>query len=155
MKTALSVLKIVVSVGLLTLLLSRADGRALLSQFTHMSWRWTAAALVAYTAMLATSAWRWRLLLQTQKIDVRLGHLTKSFLVATFFNNFLPSNIGGDVIRIADTAPHTARATIVALGLFRVVRYPMRFLSNHPIRPRQHIRRHRHTDLLGRSQING
>ena len=112
MKTALSVLKIVVSVGLLTLLLSRADGRALLSQFAHMSWRWTAAALVAYTAMLATSAWRWRLLLQTQEIDVRLGHLTKSFLVATFFNNFLPSNIGGDVIRIADTAPHTGSKTL-------------------------------------------
>jgi hypothetical protein len=30
--------------------------------------------------------------------------LTSSFLVATFFNNFLPSNIGGDVVRIADTA---------------------------------------------------
>jgi uncharacterized protein (TIRG00374 family) len=114
MKTALSVLKIVVSAGLLTLLLSRTDGRALLSQFAHMSWRWTAAALVAYTAMLATSAWRWRLLLQTQKIDVRLGHLTKSFLVATFFNNFLPSNIGGDVIRIADTAKPARSKTLAA-----------------------------------------
>ena len=30
--------------------------------------------------------------------------LLGSFLVALFFNNFLPSNIGGDVIRISDTA---------------------------------------------------
>jgi uncharacterized protein (TIRG00374 family) len=112
MKTVLSVLKIVVSVGLLALLLSRTDGHALMTQFAHMSWKWTAAALVAYTAMLVTCSWRWRLLLQTQRINVRLGHLTQSFLVATFFNNFLPSNIGGDVIRIADTTPHTGSRTL-------------------------------------------
>jgi uncharacterized protein (TIRG00374 family) len=111
-KTALSVLKIVVSLGLLALLLSRTDGRALLTQFAHMSWKWTAAALSAYTVMLVICAWRWRLLLQTQGTDVRLGHLTKSFLVATFFNNFLPSNIGGDVIRIADTTPYTGSRTV-------------------------------------------
>ena len=38
--------------------------------------------------------------------------LTASFLVATFFNNFLPSNIGGDVIRIADTAPAAGSKTL-------------------------------------------
>ena len=41
-----------------------------------------------------------------------------SFLVANFFNNFLPSNIGGDVIRIRDTAPaaqSTTLATTVVL----------------------------------------
>ena len=35
----------------------------------------------------------------------RAASLFGSFLVAIFFNNFLPSNIGGDVIRIRDTAP--------------------------------------------------
>jgi hypothetical protein len=38
--------------------------------------------------------------------------LISSFLVATFFNNFLPSNIGGDVIRIADTAPAAGSKTL-------------------------------------------
>ncbi len=38
--------------------------------------------------------------------------LTSSFLVATFFNNFLPSNIGGDVVRIADTAPAAGSKTL-------------------------------------------
>jgi uncharacterized protein (TIRG00374 family) len=111
-KTALSVLKIVVSLGLLGVLLSRTDTHALMTQFAHMSWKWTAAALGAYTTMLVIGAWRWRLLLQAQRVDVRLGHLTQSFLVATFFNNFLPSNIGGDVIRIADTTPHTGSKTL-------------------------------------------
>jgi uncharacterized protein (TIRG00374 family) len=62
--------------------------------------------------MLAVSAWRWRLLLRVQTVNVSLGTLTKSFLVATFFNNFLPSNIGGDVVRVADTAPYTGSKTV-------------------------------------------
>ena len=118
MKTALAALKIIVSAGLLGILLSRTDGQAVLAQFAQMSWKWTAAALLAYTAMLATSAWRWRLLLQTQEIDVPIGHLTQSFLVATFFNNFLPSNIGGDVIRVADTAPHAGSKTLATTVVF-------------------------------------
>ena len=35
--------------------------------------------------------------------SMSFGALVNSYLVATFFNNFLPSNIGGDVIRIRDT----------------------------------------------------
>jgi hypothetical protein len=52
-------------------------------------------------------------------VEVPARTLTGSFLVATFFNNFLPSNIGGDVIRIADTAKpaqsRTLAATVVLL----------------------------------------
>ena len=40
------------------------------------------------------------------------GRLTNSFLVATFFNNFLPSNIGGDVIRIRDSARRVGSKTL-------------------------------------------
>jgi uncharacterized integral membrane protein len=45
---------------------------------------------------------------------VRLPYsfLTQSFLVATFFNNFLPSNIGGDVVRITDTAKAAGSKTL-------------------------------------------
>ena len=41
-----------------------------------------------------------------------LRTLTASFLVATFFNNFLPSNIGGDVIRVGDTARAAGSKTL-------------------------------------------
>jgi len=75
------------------------------------------------------SAWRWQRLLQVQHVSVSFTHLTGSFLVATFVNNFLPSNIGGDVIRIRDTAAATGsrtRATTIILldrviGLFGLV----------------------------------
>ena len=73
---------------------------------------WLVAALALYLAMILASAWRWGLLLGAQGIPFTFGRLTSSFLVATFFNNFLPSNIGGDVIRIADTAPAAGSKTL-------------------------------------------
>lgn len=104
--------KIVVSVGLLTLLLGRTDLRALATRLRGMNPSWMIGALGIYGAMVWVGAWRWRLLLAAQSVKVSLSTLAESFLVATFFNNFLPSNIGGDVIRIADTAPLTTSKTV-------------------------------------------
>jgi uncharacterized protein (TIRG00374 family) len=75
---------------------------------------WLAASLVLYLAMVLASAWRWGLLLAAQDVHVSGWRLTQSFLVATFFNNFLPSNIGGDVVRIADTARDARSRTLAA-----------------------------------------
>jgi uncharacterized protein (TIRG00374 family) len=112
LKTVLIVLKLTVSTALLIVLFRRADMPAMLARFRQMDPFWTMAALATYALMLGVSAWRWRLLLRIQTVDVGLGTLTKSFLVATFFNNFLPSNIGGDVVRVADTAPFTGSKTL-------------------------------------------
>jgi uncharacterized protein (TIRG00374 family) len=111
-KPALAGLKIVVSVGLLTLLLRQTDVHTMLAQFRQMNVAWGLAALGTYGAMLVVSAWRWRLLLRAQTVHVGFGRLTQSFLVATFFNNFLPSNIGGDVVRVADTAREAGSKTL-------------------------------------------
>jgi glycosyltransferase 2 family protein len=111
--------KLVVSVGLLALLLSCAGLPALAERFRGMDGLWMAAALGFYGLMIWVSAWRWRLLLDVQAVRVPSRTLSESFLVATFFNNFLPSNIGGDVVRIADTAPlagtRTLATTVVLL----------------------------------------
>ena len=111
-KAALIAVKVAVSVALLVVLFRRADMSAMGSQFRQMDLGWVAAALGVYALMLLVSAWRWQLLLRVQTIRVGFGHLTNSFLVATFFNNFLPSNIGGDVVRVADTAPYAGSKTV-------------------------------------------
>ena len=112
-------LKILVSVGLLAVLLWRSDAPRLWHYVRSASLAWLAAALLLYFLMVLASAWRWGLLLSAQGVPVPARTLTASFLVATFFNNFLPSNIGGDVIRIADTArparSRTLAATVVLL----------------------------------------
>jgi uncharacterized protein (TIRG00374 family) len=67
--------------------------------------------MALYAAILAISTWRWRVLLEAQGYTIPLAHLSGSYLVATFFNNFLPSNIGGDVVRVRDSSRLTGSTT--------------------------------------------
>ena len=108
----LFLLKAVVSIGLLWLLFSRVDLARLWSVARTASPGWLVGALLLYLAMVLASAWRWGLLLRAQGVHLPFRSLTSSFLVATFFNNFLPSNIGGDVVRVADTAPAAGSKTL-------------------------------------------
>jgi uncharacterized membrane protein YbhN (UPF0104 family) len=111
-------LKAIVSVVLLGVLFAQADLDGLSAAVRRASLGWLAAALALYLVMILMSAWRWNLLLSAQRISVSARLLVNSFLVATFFNHFLPSNIGGDVIRIRDTsrpAGSLGRATAIVV----------------------------------------
>ena len=77
---------------------------------------WLATALGLYIVVLLISTLRWKILLRTQDVHVPFGRLVNSYLAATFANNFLPSNIGGDVIRVADTA-RAARSKTLATAV--------------------------------------
>ena len=116
---AISALKVIVSVGLLWNLFSRVDVSRLWSVARQASPLWLGAALLLYLAMVLASAVRWDVLLRAQHVQLPFAFLTQSLLVATFFNNFLPSNIGGDVVRISDTAKaagsKTAATTVVLI----------------------------------------
>jgi glycosyltransferase 2 family protein len=125
----LQILKVGVSVGLLAWLFRQVDAGRLWAAVRSASWTWLGIAALLYFAMLFVSSWRWNTLLRAQGIVVRLRTLVGSFLVATFFNNFLPSNIGGDVVRVRDTSgpanSKTLAATVVlvdrGLGLLALV----------------------------------
>ena len=49
------------------------------------------------------SAIRWRGLLRAQEKEASVNYLMQSYVVSAFFNNFLPSTIGGDAIRAYDS----------------------------------------------------
>lgn len=122
-------LKIGVSAALLGLLFARVDVATLWATARRASRPWLAAALGVYFLTVLASTWRWRLLLTAQRVHLRKRFLLGSYLVAGFFNNFLPSNIGGDVVRVTDTArsfQSKTRATTVilvdrAIGLIGLV----------------------------------
>src|SRR5438876_1926793 len=107
--------KIAVSVILLTILFSKIDAGQLWLGVRGASSAWLAAALALYFVNVLASMWRWHLLLNAQRVFIPLRRLLSSFLVASFFNNFLPSNVGGDVIRISDSAKYTKSKTMATL----------------------------------------
>ena len=104
--------KLGVSVALLTFLFWQVDTRSLLASARQASLFWLAIALSIYTVNMLAGTWRWELLLNAQNIQLGRRTLFGSYLVAAFFNNFLPSNIGGDVIRIRDTAEPAGSKTL-------------------------------------------
>ena len=111
---ALMAIKLVVSAALLAFLFSRIDVGRLWASARRASPSWLLVAMVVYLVNVLASTWRWHLLLDAQDVHVRRRSLFESFLVALFFNNFLPSNIGGDVIRIGDTAKPAGSKTLAA-----------------------------------------
>jgi uncharacterized membrane protein YbhN (UPF0104 family) len=123
------VLKLAVSLALLVVLFTRIDVASLWAGAARASVPWLAIALSVYIVSLVASSWRWQVLLEAQRVHVPHHTLFGSLLVASFFNNFLPSNIGGDVIRIRDTAvparSRTLATTVVlmdrGLGLMGLV----------------------------------
>lgn len=60
-------------------------------------------------------AWRWQLLLRAKQIDDNLGWLTRAYFVSYTAGQVLPSSVGGDAVRIYETAKrHPGRGGPVA-----------------------------------------
>src|SRR3954464_14659334 len=109
---ALLAVKLSVSIILLVVLFARIDVNSLWTTARHASPVWLLAALLIHASTIVVATWRWHLLLSAQRVHIATRKLFGSFLVASFFNNFLPSNIGGDVIRIRDTARPAGSKTL-------------------------------------------
>jgi glycosyltransferase 2 family protein len=104
-------LKIGVSLVLLLYLFRNTDLEALMARIRQGDLLLLALAVFLYVGMIMLSTWRWRTLISAQGYDASLRELSASYLVATFFNNFLPSNIGGDLIRVQDSSRLTGSKT--------------------------------------------
>ena len=105
-------MRIAVSAAMLYFVLRSIDLTAFWQRVKGISPAWLALALAVYAGQQMIGVWRWNRLLRAQQIDVSRRTLTESIWVSMFFNNFLPSNIGGDVVRIADTAPAAGSKTL-------------------------------------------
>ena len=73
-------------------LLPSAHGRAL---------AWAAAGVAVMLVALVLSAVRWQRVLRAMELPARLTTLVSHSLAGLFVANFLPSTIGGDVLRVA------------------------------------------------------
>lgn len=111
-----SIVKLLVRVGvsaaLLYFVLRSIDLGAFWERVRGMHPAWLLLALIAYAGQQMIGVWRWDRLLRAQEVEVARRTLTESIWVSMFFNNFLPSNIGGDVVRITDTAPAAGSKTL-------------------------------------------
>lgn len=64
------------------------------------------------------SSLRWRMLLQADDLHISTSKLFTSHWIASFFNFCMPSNIGGDVYRVADIAQKSGKAVNALASVF-------------------------------------
>jgi uncharacterized protein (TIRG00374 family) len=107
----------VVSLALLGVLFWKLGAAQLWSVVSQAEPAWLAGGAGLVLVALLVSAWKWQLLLAAQGLNVPVPALFGSYLVGLFFNNFLPSNIGGDVVRVHDVAKRTGHAAAVAASV--------------------------------------
>ncbi len=67
------------------------------------------AALGLSAASVISKAWRWGVVLAWQGVEVSPQYLISGYFISMFFNNFLPSGMGGDVVRAYESARDTGR----------------------------------------------
>lgn len=102
-KIILFLLKLLFSVAVLTFLfITKISIKDIGLKLKGVSWGWLAVAFSLQALGLLISAYRWQILARAQGDRVPLMFLAKSYLVGTFFNNFLPTRFGGDIVRIWD-----------------------------------------------------
>ena len=109
-RLAKTAIKLAVTALLLFLLYRKVDGRAFAEALRGLRWRW----IPPFFAVLFANSWlsaeRWGLLLRSDGVDIPVRKLFSSYWIASFFNFFLPSNVGGDVYRVADVGRKSGSA---------------------------------------------
>jgi uncharacterized protein (TIRG00374 family) len=113
-----NLLKLAIGLGLLVYLYTLLKDPALLWQQIVEADKWLLlAGALCYSAAVALGGYKWGLLLESAGIQVSLGRLLTYQWVAEFFNNFLPAQVGGDVMRGYALASDTHRAADVAASV--------------------------------------
>jgi len=112
------VVKLAVTLGLLALLAVTSDWRRMLAVAAELSPALLAAALGCYLLTTMVASLRWYLLMRRMGFTWGWPFYLASFIKATFFNQALPTSIGGDGIRVLDCS-RGDRSTVEAFyGIF-------------------------------------
>ena len=116
-----SILKITLSVGLLALVLTRVGWQETWQTISTARLSYLAAALALDLLSIPVRAYRWKVLLDALGVCVTLARLTGLYFVGTFFSDFLPTGVGGDVVRAYEIAEQTQNSA-AAVGTVLVDR---------------------------------
>ncbi len=108
--TLFFVAKVVLSGGLLYLLLRGGNfGRAIDLMRERFHFFPFAVGLGAFALSNVLGGIQWNILLRAQSVRISVGRAISLYFVGLFFSNFLPANIGGDVVKAVNVYRRTGR----------------------------------------------
>jgi len=102
-KIPLTAARVAVGIGLILLLFWALDIQEIFNNIRGVALRYLIYATIPYFLFIIFSAWRWQVLLDFKEFGIRFGQTLKIYFISLFFNNFLPTTVGGDMMRVAYT----------------------------------------------------
>ena len=101
------ILKIAISFGIIFFTIRSIDLETLKQQFLRTDTIWIGWSLILLTVSYFIGALQWRLILQMSQINLPYMKILSYYYVGLFFNNFLISGMGGDLLRVYDIQKHS------------------------------------------------
>lgn len=122
-KGLLRVARLAVALTLLGFLVFAVDWGAARQHLAGIEWLPAVSGMAGLSAQFVISPWKWQWALRLHGLNFKLPYLIRANGIGFFFNNFLPSAIGGDAYRVMSTWPkegYRSRA-ISAVVIERIV----------------------------------
>ena len=111
-------LKIGVTVVGMALVLRNLDLNLMIQIIKDTDLFWMLVGVLLMVLSLVIRAFRWHILLLGVGSSMEFSRLVELYLVGSFFNAFLPSGLGGDVVRAAEAAQDVDSSIAVSTVLF-------------------------------------
>jgi len=105
-------IRVVVTALLLAWVVFRVDIQQVGSVIRMADGSWLMVGVVVYFVGMMCAVWRWQILLHALSITQPFLRVTRLFFVSCFFSMFLPSSIGGDVMRMVLLTPSMAKREV-------------------------------------------
>jgi uncharacterized protein (TIRG00374 family) len=114
---AITILKVLLSIFLVVLAFSKVDMSQVATQLASANPWYFLAALALYLLAVVVNGVKWQILLRAQDMRVPFRAVLQFLFIGFFFNNFLPANVGGDVMRGYGLARYTDRSADAAVSV--------------------------------------
>ena len=112
------VAKLAFGIGLMTALVVHADLYDLIVSLKSVDPYYLFIMFLLPHAMIAVNTLKWKMFLSEMDLSIGFPRLFALYLIATFFNNFLPTMVGGDAVRVYTLGRDVNDASSVTAATF-------------------------------------
>jgi len=110
-------LRLAITAAILTVILRAIDIKQVLQILQHAQLSLLMLAILLQFGSTAVSAYRWQIIMQNLGFGQTFSFYWQSYFKGMFFNQGLPTSIGGDAVRVLDVAAHGFRKRDVLYGV--------------------------------------
>lgn len=114
-KNVIFLLRLLLSFGLIFALFWTIDLTLVLNRFSSIYSIGIFSVCIIFAADRVLMAYKWNMLLRSQRICITLWEATRLYLVGNFLGSFTPGNLGGDAYRLIALSKYNKNQVVVTI----------------------------------------